>query len=450
MGKSLYDDDALFENMHDDAKRYSENNGGDRPTTPLMYFDDGTYTLRVHPDVYTSPEDGKKKLRAVRLIHMHQLSKDMGGRVPCEGENCRICKEVKKLEDAKYGKAWQYKSKEEGIAQLYIYKTSADDSKYVKVKEMTYAVMPPRILIAFQQFIAGLERDEIRMVMNPEQEARALRLNYTGGSKGNAAWGFDLKEYELPELPEDFDDYPIGQVFYDEKNPSESYISDEDLSAFRKFVAKELSGRSVSFNPDDDDRGSRRRSRDDGDDRGRGRDRSDDRNEDRGRSRSRDDDSGERRRNRDDDGGRGDDDRGSRRERSDRDSRDDSRSERSSSRRGESESRDDRGSRSRERSSRDSSDPEPGSSTRRERVRDDDDGKSNRRETREQPIRDARGDKAGSGNEGPDCPGSGDGLAFGKNPEVETGDMHPDCVTCSHEAECQEKTRDNKFDDVPM
>lgn len=430
MARSKYDDESLFEGMRDEAKAYTEKVGGDRPTTPLMFLDEGTYTMRIWPDLHVSAETGKKRLRAARVINMHNLGKDMGGRVPCEGEHCRICKEVKKLEDAKYGKAWQFKNREEGVITGYIFKTNAEESKYLRVKEASYIVLSPRVFISFQTFIAGLDRDDLRQVMNPEVEAKGLKLTFTGGNKGSASWGFDLRDYELPELPRDFEEYPLSRVYYDEGEPSKSYIGDDDLASFRKFVARLLAERGTAFDPGEDDRGSRGRGRDD----------------DRGSSRSRgrdEDDRREARSSRDDDrGGRGrddrDDDRGSARNRDDDDRRppprDDSRAsprDRTDERRDRNE--DDR----RETRSRDTE--ERGSSRTRTRgsdEREDDRARNEGSRRTTIPIK--------------ECPSDDRDLAFGKNPEVMSGgDMHPDCITCAHETECQAATREANFDDVP-
>lgn len=456
---SPYDDESLFEGMREEAKNYTEKVGGDRPTTPLMFLDEGTYTMRIWPDLYTSPNDGRKKLRAARIINMHNLGKDMGGRVPCEGENCRVCKEVHKLEDVKYGKAWQFKNREEGVITGYIYKTNAEESKYLKLKEASYIILSPRVFISFQTFIAGLDREDLRQVMNPEVEAKGLKLTFTGGNKGSASWGFDLRDYDLPELPVDFEDHPISLVYYDENEPSKSYISDDDLAKFRKFVARLMSERGTAFDPGDDDRGSRSRGRDD-DDRG-SRDRGDrsSRDDDRG-SRGRDDDRGaSRSRGRgDDDRGRGDDDdRGSR----GRDRNDDRPPPRDS---GRAETRSDRG-RDDDTRGRGRDDDDDRGSRGRDSARDDDRG-SSRRSTRSEDDGGSRGrgrddkeDKGGGDNKPNsrrvtipihECPSTDKDLEFGKNPEVISGgDMHPDCITCAHESECQTATREANFDDVP-
>jgi hypothetical protein len=77
-----------------------------------------------------------------------------------------------------------------------------------------------------------------------------MRLEFTKGQDGNASIGFTLKSYELPELPESFNE-GMSKVFYDENNPK--YGTDEDVFKFRKFVAKELNSISNIVDPEDDE-----------------------------------------------------------------------------------------------------------------------------------------------------------------------------------------------------
>jgi len=244
-----FDEDAfagLREESSEQAQELATSGGGGDFNT-LFFVGEGKYTLRLWPEVIV--EDGRRKLRIVRIMRTHNIPNV--GRIPCEGENCRFCAETKKLYDIKFKDAFKTAGKDEGVVTGYIFETSVKDSKYIKPNVPAYMVIRKKMLIAFQQWISELDNEDLRRVFNPKNEALGIVMTLTGGNKGNASIGFAPKEYELPELPETFEAGGMGRVFYDEHDPE--YGTDEDLNKYRRFVAEIVAGRMNLSDPKEDE-----------------------------------------------------------------------------------------------------------------------------------------------------------------------------------------------------
>jgi hypothetical protein len=237
-------DDSLFDGIVQEATNYVDAAGGTNDFNSLFYLDEGKIELRLYPEVYTDAE-GKKKLRIVRVIRTHQIPGV--GRIACNGEGCRFCAETKKLYQIKYKEAYKTAAKDEGIVVGYAYSTTMD-TKYVKLETPSYIVMRRKPLIALQQWLSGLDRDDLRAVFNPNKASASIDITITKGDNSNASIGLSPKQRELPPLPDTFEEGGLGKVYYDESDPK--FGTEEDLMKYKKYVAEIVANKTNLISPE--------------------------------------------------------------------------------------------------------------------------------------------------------------------------------------------------------
>lgn len=237
---------SLFEELKADAEKFVEDHKytSDYANAPLFFLDDGNYWLRFYPQIIE--KDGKKRLLIVRTVFLHNFKSvsDIGKRFMCEGPNCRICKETKRLSDAKLKDAYRFTRNEDGIALVNIYRTDAK-SDYIKSNEPGFMVFRRKVAIAINNWIAGLDADDLKRVLDPNRKAMIVKLSYTGGTGGGASIGFDIKEAELPPLDSEF------PSIFDSYVRESDIASDEEIQKIKSFVNESLARKLNIFNPDD-------------------------------------------------------------------------------------------------------------------------------------------------------------------------------------------------------
>lgn len=243
-----FDDISLFEDLRTDSTQYLEDHKRENySSAPLAFLDDGNYWLRFYPRLIEV--DGKKRLKVVRSVLSHNFRSvdSIKKRFICEGPSCRICRETAKLSSAKIRDAFRYTKSEDGVVCVHIYKFDGKPSEYIKIGEPMFLVVRQKVVESISNWIAGLDPEDLREVLNPNVKAPIVKLSYKGGTGGNASLGFDIKKAELPKLPEDF------ASFYDVYCRETDIASDEDLNSIRTFVGEILSRKTNIFNPDEDD-----------------------------------------------------------------------------------------------------------------------------------------------------------------------------------------------------
>ena len=202
--------------------------------------------MRFYPEIIEV--DGRKRLKVVRTVNNHYFKAIAKGRkrFVCEGANCRICKEVKKLDQIKLKDAYKYARSEDGIIKVNIFRTDAK-SDYIKINEPMFLIVRYKVSEAIANWLAGMDPEDMKEVLNPSKKAMAIKLSYKGGSGGSASIGFDVKQYEMPVLPEGF------SSLYDAYLKDTDVASDEDLQNI-KYIINELIARKMNvFNPDEVD-----------------------------------------------------------------------------------------------------------------------------------------------------------------------------------------------------
>ena len=232
MPDNMFEDPSLYSGLQEDAKQYQEEHKqtGDYP---LFYLDDGSYWCRIYPELVE--KNGKKRLQLVRIFYSHKgfykmvtddkgkLKKEYVRRLPCEGADCRICKQVKRMDSAGMENAWQFARMEEGIVTMYIYRSTIGKSDYVVEEQPGFAIVKRKFIAELQRFIAEFDATDMPLVFDPTILAPQLKIAWQGGSQGGASIGLDIKKGELPEIPPD---YPkMSEVFIDDTK----YATDEEL-----------------------------------------------------------------------------------------------------------------------------------------------------------------------------------------------------------------------------
>jgi hypothetical protein len=240
MAEANYDDMSLFEQFSDKVQKDFEDSQNSEfekePITyPVISKKTTTWKFRFHPIIKVDPESGRPKLVLTRSVWSHS-GFDKTRRLPCGGKECIICAETKKLKEIKHADAWKYSAKREAIALVHIFESTAPkDYKWQILNGYSFIQLRSKAIDSLNAFLSNLSPEEMKTVLNPKVKAPRLMFTVSGGSEGSASWSFDLKQVELPEIPEDFK-YDIDTVYLDETKP----ITEEELKTVKITVNKLL------------------------------------------------------------------------------------------------------------------------------------------------------------------------------------------------------------------
>lgn len=251
MNSNQYDDISIFESFANNVQQEHERQmeGAQRDGDPIFYLDtkNRTYKMRFYPEIVDDPNTGRPTILVTRTVWSHS-GFDKLPRLPCKGKGCPICAEVARLKEAKYKEVWRHSARKEAIARGYIFEANTpSDYKYLKTQEYGFIVMRDKAYQSLTAFLADLNPEDLRKVLNPRIEAPRIKLILTPGSDGSASWGFDIHPAELPPLPEGFKS--VNEVYVKEDDP----ITDEQMRDIRKQVNKILMslGAGQLMEPDD-------------------------------------------------------------------------------------------------------------------------------------------------------------------------------------------------------
>lgn len=248
--KADYSDLSLFEQFSDQThKALEENSEFERePIFYPHYKSLANYKVRLYPIIKEDPDTGKPKLVLTRQVWSHS-GFEKTRRLACTGRDCAICSHTKKLKEANYSDAWKYTARGEALVLAYVYESSTPkDYKYMKTGEYGYLVLRNKAINSLNAFLANLTPEEMKSVLNPTIKANRVVLTISPGSDGSVSWGFDIKQAELPPLPDDFPD--IDSVYV---NP-DKLTTDEELKTVRTTVNKLLATMAgILVEPDEDE-----------------------------------------------------------------------------------------------------------------------------------------------------------------------------------------------------
>lgn len=239
-----YESLSLFEAFSDQVQKdFEDSQNNDFEKEPITYPVIGgkttTWRFRFFPVIKTDPDSGRPKLVLTRSIWSHS-GFDKTRRLPCGGKECIICAETKKLKEIKHPDAWKYTAKREAIALVYIFESTAPkDYKWQIINGYSFMQLRSKAIDSLNAFLSNLSPEEMKTVLNPKVKAPRLMFTVSGGSEGSASWSFDLKQLDLPPIPEDFK-YDIDTVYLDETKP----ISEDELKTVKMTVNKLLAAAS--------------------------------------------------------------------------------------------------------------------------------------------------------------------------------------------------------------
>lgn len=241
------DDLSLFAGVQKEAEENRDRNSDDN-RAPLTYMEEGSYWIRMYPELILD-EAGNRKLVPMRRLWSY--GRNFGvRRLPApKDENCPIRKEVQRLRDADYKEAFKYTASEEGVIKAVIFKASgaAEKSKYTKLNEPVFIVMRRKQMLALDQFLADMSPEDLRQVLDFRKKANVLKISFTKGSGGSASFGFDLMQKELPPLPDDFPS--MYDVLVTDETPPPT---DEEIIKYRKGVTALLAASNNVMDPTED------------------------------------------------------------------------------------------------------------------------------------------------------------------------------------------------------
>lgn len=243
-----FDDLALFAGVQGDAEEYRTAAAERDNRAPISYIDEGNYWLRFYPEVKIEA-DGARRLHVMRRFWSYTgLAKGVRRLPAPQDPSDPVRKEVMRLKDAKYPDAWKFMAKEEGLIKVCIFKSSLPkDHKYIKTETPMYLVLRRKQLTALSEFLADLSPDDLRRILNPRRAAPMIKMSFSKGSGGSSSFGFDIKEAELPALPEDFPS--MFKVLIEEGK--EEPANDEELMKIRKSISAILASTQNLINPEE-------------------------------------------------------------------------------------------------------------------------------------------------------------------------------------------------------
>ena len=171
----------LYGDLIKESQEARENREEEWDDTGVAYLAKGTYWLRFKPEIVKT--NGKNKVRVIRKLHVHNI-KDVGKFI-CTGENCVICKELKRAEENKVD-MWKSKAQLMGLARVNIYgKRIEEESKYLKEGEDLVIVLFSRAVYQIEDYLSDMEpKDAVDLLHSPE-ERNVIQLSW---SKQSGKW----------------------------------------------------------------------------------------------------------------------------------------------------------------------------------------------------------------------------------------------------------------------
>lgn len=247
----IYDNIDLFAQFADETQKAveAEQNGKEESKVFYLANKHNSYKLRFSPVVETDSDTGRPKLVLSKTVWTHGGFEKMP-KLPCKGRDCPICKEVSRLSDAGYKDAWKFKARKEHLARGYVYESNLPkEYKYLKHNEYGYIVLRDKEFRSLNAFLADLSPADMKKVLNPNVSAPRIKVVLTPGSDGSASWGFDIREAELPPVPDGFPGF--DDVYVHESDE----ITEDHFKSIKTQVNKILASIDVgtTLDPDSQD-----------------------------------------------------------------------------------------------------------------------------------------------------------------------------------------------------
>ena len=225
-----------YASLIEDARQYKEEfEAGLGAEGNAAFLNDGTYYFRIFPELV------KNRLTLIRRFFSHHIPKI--GWFMC-GEHCKICPQTDRLAEHNVDKSWQQESRELGLVKVYLRDTTADN-EYLKPKTHMTLILYPRQIYAIQAFIAELEPEDLREVLDVTDKHQGFKMVFSSGKKGTCTFSLDEKSYEVPALPNDFP--KLSEIFVTE----DQFPDDKQMKRIKAFVSSQIA-KSVDFHSPDD------------------------------------------------------------------------------------------------------------------------------------------------------------------------------------------------------
>lgn len=239
-------DTSLYENLVQESITAKEERieGYDEDGVTIAYLNEGSYWLRIYPEVLET-ESGKK-IRLVRK-YFRYFFKTIGRFI--YQEDGPIEKEINRLEASGFKDYWKYKEQLEGLIKVCLYKiNSPKENKYLKLNEPMILALKPKMIYRIEDMLSEMSPDESKELLDPDKKSVSLKLTW---GKEDGRWicsiGPTLTKEELPELPEDFP-----------KNLDEIYVTkdsvpkEDDMKKIKKFISNLIASSTDMYEPSSD------------------------------------------------------------------------------------------------------------------------------------------------------------------------------------------------------
>lgn len=204
-----HDELALFETLVDQTKTAVEESDKARGEGNWCYLDQGTYVLRLYPDLH------KGRLRLMRKLWGRRPPGI--GRFLYDESDSRMNKLIKRLHDAKVENSFLYEAQEYGVIRAFVISTT-ENNEYLKLGEPFHLVMSRWAMIdAFERWVSEIKPSDLRdLIMEPEAHGIKIEV-YKEGKKWKCNISLSQEKYKKADLPDDFP--PLDSIFIDEVNP---------------------------------------------------------------------------------------------------------------------------------------------------------------------------------------------------------------------------------------
>lgn len=219
-------DVSMFEDLQKEAQQQVDD--ASKSTATFGYLDLGIYRLRIYPEVKNG------RLRYRRDIWVHRISGV--GNFICQGDNCPLCAQAKRLRDAKKKNAFKFESQLLSIMPVYIASYS-EKSEYIKVETPTHVIAGRwAIQDALNRFIAETRPADLRDIFDVTNDFNFIRLDISESDDGKwkVSVGLDTFKGSAPALPEDF---PKTDEIY---LKDDDFATPEQIAKVAKIVSEEL------------------------------------------------------------------------------------------------------------------------------------------------------------------------------------------------------------------
>jgi hypothetical protein len=207
-----------------------------RPVAPFLKA--GSHLIRPYPD-----RDARGKARYSRKIYVHRqlpVAKDKNVWIWADDRVDSLLVQFQKDGMAKIfnDDLWKFKSQEQGIMCVHIFESS--DKENHPAGMTCILILNSKQHTAWNTWLTTLHPEEMRVILNPLEDAPGIRINFDSGAKSNVSVGVSglgMRKVHLPLPPRLWDSNWKNQL--KENNDDVKAIKTYSFTSLDDYVRKE-------------------------------------------------------------------------------------------------------------------------------------------------------------------------------------------------------------------